>query len=133
MGGRNVGLQPTSSNFQLKNSSPATTRLQRKMSSSTESSALFTPLKVGRLTLSHRIVLAPMTRSRATKDHVHASIGVEYYAQRSSIPGSLLITEATVIHPAAGAYYNTPYIYTDAQVQAWKEVRLVHTHRQSPV
>ena len=99
------------------------------MSSSTESSALFTPVQVGRLTLSHRIVLAHLTRSRATKDHLHTDIGVEYYSQRSSIPGSLLITEATVIHPAAGAYRNTPYIYTDAQVQAWKKVRPVHTRR----
>jgi len=97
------------------------------MSSFAESPALFTPLKVGRVTLSHRIVLAPLTRSRATKDHVHtANLGVEYYAQRSSTPGSLLITEATTIHPAAGAYLHAPYIYTDAQVHAWKKVSLVH-------
>ena len=99
------------------------------MSPSAESSALFTPVQVGRLTLSHRIVLAPLTRSRATKDHLHTNIGVDYYAQRSSVPGSLLITEATVIHPAAGAYRNTPYIYTDAQVQAWKKVCPFCTHR----
>jgi len=92
------------------------------MSYFTESSALFTPLQVGRLTLSHRIVLAPLSRSRATKDHIHTGLGVEYYAQRSSAPGSLLITEATTIHPAAGAYAHAPYIYTDAQVQAWKKV-----------
>ena len=99
------------------------------MSSFTESSALFTPLKVGRVTLSHRIVLVPLTRTRATKDHVHTtSLGVEYYRQRSSTPGSLLITEATTIHPAAGAYPNAPYIYTDQQVQAWKKVSIVHVH-----
>ena len=90
------------------------------------SPALFTPLRVGRLALSHRIVLAPLTRSRATKDHVHTKLGVEYYTQRSSVPGSLLITEATTIHPAAGAYSHAPYIYTDAQVQAWKKVRSIH-------
>ena len=103
------------------------------MSSFTESSALFTPLKVGRVTLSHRVVLAPLTRSRATKDHVHTNLGVEYYSQRSSTPGSLLITEASAIHPAAGAYPHAPYIYTDAQVQAWKKVSLVHNHRQSSI
>ena len=92
------------------------------MSSSIESSALFTPLQVGRLNLSHRIVLAPLSRSRATKDHVHTKLAVDYYTQRSSFPGSLLITEATVIHPEAGAYSHAPYIYTDAQVQAWKKV-----------
>jgi len=92
------------------------------MTSFTESSALFTPIQVGRLTLSHRIVLAPLTRSRATKDHVHTGLGVEYYTQRSSAPGSLLITEATAIHPAAGVHPHAPYVYTDAQVQAWKKV-----------
>ena len=99
------------------------------MSSFTESSALFTPLKVGRVTLSHRVVLAPLTRSRATKDHVHTNLGVEYYAQRSSTPGSLLITEASTIHPAAGAYLHAPYIYTDPQVQAWKKASPVHIHQ----
>ena len=101
------------------------------MSSPTDSSALFAPVQVGRLTLSHRIVLAPLTRSRATKDHIHTQIGVDYYSQRSSYPGSLLITEATAIHPEAGIYNHAPYIYTDAQVQAWKKARLVHAHRQS--
>jgi len=99
------------------------------MSSSIQSSALFTPLRVGRLTLSHRIVLAPLTRSRATEDHVHTQLGVDYYAQRSSTPGSLLVTEGTVIHPAAGAFPHAPYIYTDRQVQAWKKVRLVRFHK----
>jgi len=100
------------------------------MSSSTETSALFTPLQVGRVTLSHRIVLAPLTRSRATEDHVHTQLGLEYYAQRSSVPGSLLITEATTIHPAAGTFSHAPYIYTDAQVQAWKKVHLIYTHQR---
>jgi NADPH2 dehydrogenase len=95
----------------------------------TESSALFTPLQVGRMTLSHRIVLAPLSRSRATKDHVHTDLGVEYYAQRSSTPGSLLITEASAIHPAAGTWTHAAHIYTDAQVQAWKKVRLFHIHQ----
>src|SRR5882757_1734280 len=96
------------------------------MSPPADSSALFTPIQVGRLTLSHRIVLAPLTRSRATKDHVHTKLGVDYYTQRSSVPGSLLITEATAIHPAAGPFPHAPYVYTDAQVQAWKKVRAVH-------
>jgi NADPH2 dehydrogenase len=103
------------------------------MSSSTNSSALFTPLQVGRLTLSHRIVLAPLTRARATKDHVHTQLGVEYYSQRSAFPGSLLVTEATLIHPAAGALHNIPHIYTDAQVQAWKKVRTIRICWKSTV
>ena len=103
------------------------------MSSSIGSSTLFAPLQVGRLNLSHRIVLAPLTRTRATEDHVHTQLGVEYYTQRSAFPGSLLITEATVIHPAAGALHNAPYIYTDAQVQAWRKVRIVHTNRTTTI
>ena len=91
------------------------------MTSSIDSS-LFAPLHIGRLNLSHRIVLAPLSRSRATEDHVHTQLGVDYYSQRSAFPGSLLITEASVIHPEAGAYDHAPYIYTDAQVQAWKTV-----------
>ena len=97
------------------------------MSSSHNISALFAPLQVGRMTLSHRIVLSPLTRARATKDHVHTQLGVDYYSQRSSYPGSLLVTEGTIIHPTAGPFYNAPYIYTDEQVQAWKKVRLTHT------
>ena len=97
------------------------------MSSSANFSALFIPLHVGRLTLSHRIVLAPLTRTRATNDHVHTQLGVDYYSQRAAFPGSLLVTEATAIHPAAGGAANTPHIYTNAQVQAWKKVRFLHS------
>src|SRR5258705_13414812 len=95
------------------------------MSSSTQSSALFSPLQLNGLSLSHRNVLPPLTRCRATKDHVHTNLAVEYYAQRSAFPGSLLITEGTVIHPAAGTCNNIPYIYTDAQVESWKKVDLI--------
>ena len=100
------------------------------MTSSIGASALFTPIQVGRLTLSHRVVLAPLTRSRATKDHVHTKLGVEYYTQRSSVPGSLLVTEGTVIHPAAGVDPHVPYIYTDAQVEAWKKVHHIAPSRR---
>ena len=96
------------------------------MSSNNNNSALFAPLQVGRITLSHRIVLAPLTRSRATDDHVHTQLGLEYYSQRSAFPGSLLVTEASLIHNAAGALENIPNIHTDSQVQAWKKVRIIH-------
>jgi len=95
------------------------------MPTALKTSPLFTPLKVGRVTLKHRVVLAPLTRCRATKEHVHTDLGVEYYNQRSASPGSLLITEASVIHPAAGVWNHGPYIYTDAQVKAWKKVCVI--------
>ena len=95
------------------------------MTSSTDSSSLFTPLQVGRLNLSHRIVLAPLTRNRATEDHIHTQLAVDYYSQRSAFPGSLLIAEPSAIHPEAGTESHVPYIYSDAQVQALKRVCLV--------
>lgn len=46
----------------------------------------------------------------------------EYYAQRASFPGTLLIAEASPIHPAAVAYAHTPGIWSDKHVQGWKDV-----------
>lgn len=84
---------------------------------------LFTPIEVGRLQLAHRVVLAPLTRGRADVQRLHTALGVEYYAQRASMPGSLLITEATSIAAKAIGMPNTPGIWSDAQIAAWKPVR----------
>ena len=84
---------------------------------------LFRPiLKVGNVTLQHRIALAPMTRMRCTADNVPLPIMKEYYAQRAHTPGTLLISEAAQIHPAAVTFPNVPGIHNDLQVAAWKEV-----------
>ena len=83
---------------------------------------LFTPVKVGAVTLQHRVVLAPLTRVRANKNHVHSDLAVEYYKQRGSTRGTLLITEATFIAPQAGGILNAPGIYSDEQIAAWKKV-----------
>ncbi|GLI73599.1 chanoclavine-I aldehyde reductase fgaOx3 [Penicillium ochrochloron] len=83
---------------------------------------LLTPLRVGRMELSNRIAMAPMTRFRVSDDHVPLPLVKEYYAQRASTPGTLLITEATIIAPHAGMYPNIPGIWNDAQIAAWKEV-----------
>ncbi|KIY66549.1 NADH:flavin oxidoreductase/NADH oxidase [Cylindrobasidium torrendii FP15055 ss-10] len=85
-------------------------------------SNLYKPIKLGPLELSHRIVLAPLTRYRATDDHVPLPTVKEYYGQRASIPGTLLITEATYIAAKAGGDSNVPGIWNDAQIAAWKEV-----------
>lgn len=85
-------------------------------------SKLFTPLRVGRMELSNRIAMAPMTRLRADDAHVPLPMMADYYAQRASTPGTLLITEATFIAPQAGGMPNVPGIYNDAQIAAWKEV-----------
>ena len=94
-----------------------------------DASVLFKPLQVGPLTLQHRLVMAPMVRCRNDSDNVPLLPCVaEYYSQRaSSIPGGLLITEATVIAPQAGGSSHVAGIWSDAQVSAWKEVRvLIH-------
>ncbi|GBE84579.1 Probable inactive dehydrogenase [Sparassis crispa] len=86
--------------------------------------ALFRPTKVGYNTLAHRVVLAPLTRMRADAEHVHGELAVAYYAQRAHVPGTLLITEGTYISPRAGGYPHVPGIWNDAQIAAWKRVRI---------
>ena len=87
------------------------------------SSKLFQPIKVGQMTLKHRIVLPPLTRNRANAQHVHGDLALEYYRQRSSEPGTLLITEATFIAGQAGGYPHVPGLWTKEQTAAWKKVR----------
>ncbi|KAH7397996.1 NADPH dehydrogenase [Cadophora sp. MPI-SDFR-AT-0126] len=86
------------------------------------SSNLFKPLKLGNVELKNRIVLAPLTRFRADDAHVPLPFVPEYYAQRASVPGTLLITEATFIAPKAGGYGNAPGIWSEAQIASWKKV-----------
>ncbi|KAH7923773.1 FMN-linked oxidoreductase [Leucogyrophana mollusca] len=86
------------------------------------SPALFQPITVGELTLQHRVVLAPLTRFRAYATHVPGPQAATYYAQRASTPGTLLITEATFISQEAGGYQHIPGIYTDEQIEGWKEI-----------
>ena len=82
---------------------------------------LYSPLKMGELTLANRIVMAPMTRSRAGQsDDAVSSLQVTYYGQRAD--AGLIITEG--VHPSAdGKGYNrTPGLYNDAHVAAWSAV-----------
>ncbi|OSX62206.1 hypothetical protein POSPLADRAFT_1143778 [Postia placenta MAD-698-R-SB12] len=83
---------------------------------------LFQPTRVGNSMLAHRVVLAPLTRLRADKAHVHTDLAVEYYAQRASVPGTLLISEGTVIAAKAGGYPHVPGIWSDEQVAAWRKI-----------
>jgi N-ethylmaleimide reductase len=81
---------------------------------------LFNPLKLGSLTLPNRILLAPLTRTRADAGHLPNALMTEYYSQRAT--GGLLITECTMVAPGTSAFINEPGIYSDAQVTAWKNV-----------
>ena len=91
--------------------------------------ALFQPIKVGDITLAHRVVLAPLTRYRNDDAHVPTELGVEYYKQRGSVPGTLLITEGTYISGQASGQPNAPGIWNDAQITAWKKVSSWHLSR----
>ena len=81
---------------------------------------LSTPIQFGELKLKNRVVMAPLTRSRATKDRVPTEMMADYYAQRAS--AGLIIAEATVISEEANGYENTPGLFTDAQVEGWKKI-----------
>jgi NADPH2 dehydrogenase len=86
-------------------------------------SKLFQPIRVGTVTLKHRVVMAPLTRFRANSKHTHTNLAVQHYAERGSVPGTLIISEATCIAPkAAGAGLNSPGIWSEEQVAAWKKV-----------
>jgi len=85
-------------------------------------SSLFQPLRVGTVDVQHRVVMAPLTRFRANKDHIHGELAKTYYGQRASVPGTLIISEATFIAPQAGGYANAPGIWSDAQIAGWKPV-----------
>lgn len=81
---------------------------------------LNSPLTLGALELKNRVIMAPLTRSRATDDRVPTPMMAEYYAQRAS--AGLIISEATVISEEANGYRNTPGLFTDAQVEGWQQV-----------
>ena len=81
---------------------------------------LFDPLRVGNLDLDNRVVMAPMTRSRADDEGVQPAFAAHYYRQRAS--AGLIITEATNVSPMAKGYVRTPGIYTPDQVESWRAV-----------
>jgi N-ethylmaleimide reductase len=82
---------------------------------------LFTPFKLGRYKLAHRMVLPPLTRMRTEAGFVPNDLMVEYYSQRTTA-GGFMVTEGTVISETGHGYYGAPGIYTDEQVEGWKRV-----------
>lgn len=91
-------------------------------------SALFTSLVVGNQTLNNRVIMAPLTRSRAAQPgDVPHDLNVTYYTQRAS--AGLIVTEATHVSQQGKGYALTPGMYTDAQEAGWKNiVQAVHAH-----
>jgi N-ethylmaleimide reductase len=108
-------------------------------------SKLHSPVKVGRFTFAHRIVLAPLTRMRAEDGARPGALMAEYYAQRTS-EGGFLIGEATIAAPNGNGYLGAPGLFDDSQIVGWKHVtdavhakggkiflQLYHAGRQSNV
>lgn len=82
-------------------------------------SILFTPYNLGNLTLKNRIVMAPMTRSRALAN-IPSDISIFYYAQRAN--AGLIITEGTSPSPNGLGYARIPGLFSDMQVQMWRKI-----------
>ncbi|MCR9255343.1 MAG: alkene reductase [Alphaproteobacteria bacterium] len=84
-------------------------------------SPLLTEAKLGRYTLPHRFVMAPLTRLRATNpEDAVGALHATYYAQRAT--AALIISEATHISPQGKGYPGAPGIYSEAQIAGWKQV-----------
>jgi 2,4-dienoyl-CoA reductase-like NADH-dependent reductase (Old Yellow Enzyme family) len=81
---------------------------------------LFDPIHLGAWNLRNRIIMAPLTRCRASEGRVPNALMAEYYRQRSS--AGMIISEATSISPMGVGYPDTPGIWSDAQVEGWKLV-----------
>lgn len=83
-------------------------------------SSLFEPLQLGTLTLKNRVLMAPLTRCRASEGRVPNALMAEYYRQRAS--AGLILSEATSINPMGVGYPDTPGIWNTQQVEGWRLV-----------
>lgn len=86
----------------------------------TELSSLFAPVALGAIDLRNRIVMAPMTRSRAGAGDVATDLMAEYYSQRAG--AGLIVSEGTQPSPAGKGYCRTPGIYSPEQIEGWAGV-----------
>jgi len=84
-------------------------------------STLFDPITIGDITLKNRVVMAPLTRARATGEgRVPNALMAKYYGQRAS--AGLILSEATAVTPQGVGYADTPGLWSDEQVEGWKQV-----------
>ena len=98
----------------------------------TASNSLFSPVTLGTLSLKHRVIMAPLTRSRSVQpDSVPGDLMREYYEQRAS-DGGLIITEATNISLTSRGWLGAPGLYSDQQVEGWKKYRVCRSCQGRP-
>ncbi|NER05333.1 MAG: alkene reductase, partial [Okeania sp. SIO3C4] len=91
----------------------------------TKTLKLLSPATLGDLELTNRMILAPLTRCRAGDNYVPQPMNVTYYAQRAS--AGLIISEATQVSRNGLGYANTPGIYSQEQIEGWKQItKVVH-------
>ena len=81
---------------------------------------LFDPIQLGDITAANRILMSPLTRGRATADHVPTELMIDYYRQRAG--AGLIITEGTGVSRQGLGWPHAPGLWTDAQVEAWKPI-----------
>jgi 2,4-dienoyl-CoA reductase-like NADH-dependent reductase (Old Yellow Enzyme family) len=81
---------------------------------------LFDPVRIGAWNLPNRIIMAPLTRSRAGAERIPNALMAEYYAQRAS--AGLIISEATSVTPLGVGYADTPGVWSPEQVEGWELV-----------
>ncbi len=97
----------------------------------TNSSMLLTSYKLGNITLKNRVIMAPLTRSRAGEERMPNDLMKQYYLQRAS--AGLIITEATVISKQGCGWVNSPGIYSDEQMEAWKPITQALHEKETPI
>lgn len=90
------------------------------MTTQTPTKTLLSPFDLAGLPLKNRVVMAALTRGRAGQERIPNALMAEYYAQRASV--GLIVSEATTISEQANGWLNNPGIYSEEQVQAWKQV-----------
>jgi len=81
---------------------------------------LFKPLRIGALELANRVIMAPLTRGRATDDGIPTERMAEYYAQRAS--AGLIIAEATAVSAEGRGWMNSPGLFNQKQQQGWEKI-----------
>jgi N-ethylmaleimide reductase len=91
---------------------------------------LFTPVQVGSMQIGHRVVMAPLTRSRSVQPgSIPGDLMLEYYTQRAS-EGGLIVSEATPISISGGGWFGAPGLYSDEQVAGWRRItNAIHEKR----
>ena len=95
-------------------------RLPTTTAPMTDTPSLYDPIRIGAIDCANRIVMAPLTRSRAAAGLVPSPMAAEYYGQRAT--AGLIVSEATQVNVLAQGYIDTPGLYTPAQIDGWRRV-----------